>query len=71
MYGAYYKIRVNDSLLLKIYPDIIMYYGFIYLVAIIAILGQIYPVIGDILCHRPRYFPIDVSVGKRSYHREL
>jgi predicted ferric reductase len=40
IYGSYIKFVISDSLVLKLYPDIVVYYSCIYVVAFIAWLTQ-------------------------------
>eukprot|EP01038_Epipyxis_sp_PR26KG_P005895 gene5895-8134_t len=52
-YGFYWAIVINDNLILKIFPDIFVYYLSIYIVTIIALLSQINQTVRKFLHKRP------------------
>ena len=39
-YGTYWALQLNNNILLKLYPDIAIYYGAIYFVSILALIAQ-------------------------------
>lgn len=42
VYGTYWAVTVSDLLVLKLFPDILIYYGAIYLVCSMAVVAQIW-----------------------------
>lgn len=64
----YWTISLSSEIHLKIFPDILVYYLFIYLISIIAILGQIFPNLRTFLSTRPRDLwimkKLDLSIGE-------
>lgn len=54
--GMYWRITVNDTLVLKLFPDVLFYYGYIYLILIITILSYYFPIVKRGLRMRSKYF---------------
>lgn len=42
-HGIYWSMTVKEDVVLKLFPDILIYYGFIYFVSILALLAQFWP----------------------------
>ena len=42
-YGTYWAVKMNETVVLKVFPDIALYYGFIYLVSLLALTAQFWP----------------------------
>jgi hypothetical protein len=64
-YGWYAKFVVQSDYILKLFPDIILYYGCIYLVMLVAIAAKVNLAIRDFFVNKP--FPgIPISVGEIS-----
>ena len=53
-YGFYWKVAIGDDLVLKLFPDILVYYGTIYIVAAVAMLAQFVPSLAHRLAHKPK-----------------
>ena len=54
-YGTCWQWEVSDYLILKLYPDIVIYYSFIYVVTAVGLLAQVYPNLRRILHTRVFY----------------
>jgi predicted ferric reductase len=54
-YGTCWQWKVSDYLILKLYPDIVIYYSFIYVVTAVGLLAQVYPNLRRILHTRVFY----------------
>jgi predicted ferric reductase len=52
-YGTCWQLKVSEHLILKLYPDILIYYVFIYSVTSLGLLAQIYPQLRRFLHARP------------------
>jgi len=52
-YGAYWSLEIGQNLILKLYPDILIYYGAIYLVAGVAVVAQSFPSVYHRLSKKP------------------
>ena len=52
-YGTYWRLAVGGDLVLKLYPDILIYYGAIYLVAGVALAAQFVPRLANRLASKP------------------
>jgi hypothetical protein len=64
-YGSYWTITIDEDVYLKIFPDIVMYYGSIYFIAILALLTQAYPPLQRFFFYRPRSFGwMSISIGE-------
>eukprot|EP01041_Mallomonas_annulata_P003178 gene3178-6273_t len=56
--GFYWKVTVNTDLVLKIYPDVLFYYGFIYFVLVMTILSNYIKSIKNLLRSRVKLYPL-------------
>ena len=54
-YGSCWQLRVSDYLVLKLYPDILMYYLFLYSVTALGTLSQCCPSLRRVLHQRPAW----------------
>lgn len=53
-FGTYWAVTVaNGALVLKLFPDIVMYYGVIYLVALVSIVAKIWQPLANFFHYRP------------------
>uniref|UniRef100_A0A7S3XXM9 FAD-binding FR-type domain-containing protein n=1 Tax=Heterosigma akashiwo TaxID=2829 RepID=A0A7S3XXM9_HETAK len=55
-YGEVWNWEVSDRLVLKLYPDILAFYLFLYTVVVAGWLSQVFPkVVGRFFAHRPKW----------------
>jgi predicted ferric reductase len=52
-YGTFWSLKIGQDLILKLYPDILIYYGAIYLVAGVAVVAQTFPSVYHRLSKKP------------------
>jgi hypothetical protein len=63
-YGWYWSWTITDNVVLKLFPDIMIFYGTIYLVSCVALLAASYEPLHEILRSRSAYLPSDTTVGE-------
>lgn len=62
-YGTYWSISLGDGIILKLFPDILIYYASIYAVACIALLSEAFPALRTRLHSRPTFL-LSFTVGE-------
>jgi len=53
IHGTYYSLTINSDLTLVFWPDVLLFYGFIYIIAVIGLLAQVSDSVKYILLYRP------------------
>jgi len=62
-YGTYWKISLGNDLVLKLFPDILIYYGAIYIVAGVSLTSQFVPILAHRLASKPKFL-VGVTLGE-------
>jgi len=62
-YGSYWSVSLGDGIILKLFPDILIYYASIYAVAFVALISEAFPALRTRLHSRP-WFLMSATVGE-------
>ena len=54
-YGTYWSVKMGGNAVLKLFPDILIFYGYIYLVASVALLSEAWPTLRHRMLARPSF----------------
>jgi hypothetical protein len=62
-YGYYWSLQIGDSVILKLFPDILLYYGAIYIVSLLAYIAEHSETTRSLMHRRP--FPgVGICLGE-------
>jgi hypothetical protein len=57
-------VVISDEFVMKLYPDILIFYLFIYVVTLVGLTAQFIPQLQDLLLWKPNLLPFSVAIGE-------